>query len=217
MAQALGIRQMGACCFRGDVDSVLHVLPTGQRNFRNGAGRAVESADEPVPAVGTKLHRALNSVLAIRGAALQGKGPINFGTAGSAGSRFYSWRARWRTGQWSFHSRRTCSTSCMAESTWKSRPCSHTLPLVPRCGAQRSVRRSCCGRSNLPDSIFYARIVASVLSLIVGVPATCAFGLWGVMCSVVVANLAALVISLYILQRKSNSMGIPNPVLQGES
>ncbi len=68
-----------------------------------------------------------------------------------------------------------------------------------------------------PDSIFYARIVASVLSLIVGVPATRAFGLWGVMCSIVVANLAALVISLYILQRKSNSMGIPNPVLQGES
>jgi len=68
-----------------------------------------------------------------------------------------------------------------------------------------------------PDSIFYARIVASVLSLIVGVPATWAFGLSGVVCSVIVANIAAFFISMYILQRKSNSMSVPNPVLQGES
>ena len=34
-----------------------------------------------------------------------------------------------------------------------------------------------------PDSIFYARIVASVLSLVVGVPATKYFGLWGVVWS----------------------------------
>ena len=33
-----------------------------------------------------------------------------------------------------------------------------------------------------PDSIFYARIVASVLSLVIGVPATKMFGLWGVVC-----------------------------------
>jgi len=55
-----------------------------------------------------------------------------------------------------------------------------------------------------PDSIFYARIVASVLSLVVGVPATRAFGLWGVVSSIIVANLAAFLISMYILQRKSN-------------
>ncbi|HEX3822709.1 MAG TPA: hypothetical protein VHW45_20425 [Candidatus Sulfotelmatobacter sp.] len=68
-----------------------------------------------------------------------------------------------------------------------------------------------------PDSIFYARIVASVLSLVVGVPATKMFGLWGVVASVIVANLAAFIISMYILRRKSNSISIPNPVLQGES
>jgi len=68
-----------------------------------------------------------------------------------------------------------------------------------------------------PDSIFYARIVASVLSLIVGVPATRSFGLWGVVASIIVANLAAFLISMYILQRKSNSLTVPNPVLEGES
>lgn len=68
-----------------------------------------------------------------------------------------------------------------------------------------------------PDSIFYARVVASVLSLVIGVPATWAFGLWGVVWSVIVANIAAFLISMYILQRKSNSISVPNPVLQGES
>jgi O-antigen/teichoic acid export membrane protein len=68
-----------------------------------------------------------------------------------------------------------------------------------------------------PDSIFYARIVASVLSLVIGVPATKMFGLWGVVASVIVANLAAFIISMYILQRKSKSISVPNPVLQGES
>jgi len=68
-----------------------------------------------------------------------------------------------------------------------------------------------------PDSIFYARIVASVLSLVVGVPATRSFGLWGVVISIIIANLAAFFISMYILQRKSNSLTVPNPVLEGES
>jgi O-antigen/teichoic acid export membrane protein len=68
-----------------------------------------------------------------------------------------------------------------------------------------------------PDSIFYARIVASVLSLLVGVPATRVFGLWGVVSSIIVANLAAFLISMYILQRKSSSVALTNPVLQGEN
>jgi O-antigen/teichoic acid export membrane protein len=68
-----------------------------------------------------------------------------------------------------------------------------------------------------PDSIFYARIVASVLSLVIGVPLTWAYGLSGVVASIIVANIAAFLISMYILQRKSNSMSVPNPVLQGES
>ncbi|MFZ0732909.1 MAG: hypothetical protein WAM79_11340 [Candidatus Sulfotelmatobacter sp.] len=68
-----------------------------------------------------------------------------------------------------------------------------------------------------PHLIFYARLVASILSLIVGVPATKMFGLWGVVISIIVANIAAFVISMYILRRKSNSASLPNPVLQGES
>jgi O-antigen/teichoic acid export membrane protein len=67
-----------------------------------------------------------------------------------------------------------------------------------------------------PDSIFYARLVASGLSLAVGVPATKWFGLWGVVWSVIIANLAAFLISLYILNRKSKSVPVLNPVLQGE-
>jgi O-antigen/teichoic acid export membrane protein len=68
-----------------------------------------------------------------------------------------------------------------------------------------------------PDSIFYARVVASALSLIIGVPATWAFGLWGVVGSIIVANFAATLISMYILYRKSHSISLPSPVLQGES
>jgi O-antigen/teichoic acid export membrane protein len=67
-----------------------------------------------------------------------------------------------------------------------------------------------------PDSIFYARCVASVLSLVIGVPATRAFGLWGVVDSIIVANLAAFLISLYILQRKSKSLLVPSPALQAQ-
>src|SRR5207245_9780678 len=51
-----------------------------------------------------------------------------------------------------------------------------------------------------PDSIFYARLVASELSLLIGVPATRSFRLCGVVCSVLIANLAAFPLSLYILQ-----------------
>jgi len=68
-----------------------------------------------------------------------------------------------------------------------------------------------------PHLIFYARLVASILSLVVGVPATKMFGLWGVVISIIVANIAAFVISMYILQRKARSASLPNPVLQGES
>jgi O-antigen/teichoic acid export membrane protein len=67
-----------------------------------------------------------------------------------------------------------------------------------------------------PDSIFYARVVASVLSLVVGVPATKWFGLWGVVVSLIVANLAAFLISMYILRRKSAAVAAMSPVLEGE-
>ena len=67
-----------------------------------------------------------------------------------------------------------------------------------------------------PDSIFWARLAASILSLLVGVPATKWWGLWGVVFSLIVANIAAFLISMYILQRKSTSAPVLNPVLQGE-
>jgi O-antigen/teichoic acid export membrane protein len=67
-----------------------------------------------------------------------------------------------------------------------------------------------------PDSIFWARLAASILSLLIGVPATKFFGLWGVVISIFVANLAAFLISLYILSRKSQSTPVLNPVLQAE-
>ncbi len=67
-----------------------------------------------------------------------------------------------------------------------------------------------------PDSIFWARLAASVLSLLVGVPATKWFGLWGVVISLILANIAAFLISMYILQRKSTTAPVLNPVLQGE-
>jgi O-antigen/teichoic acid export membrane protein len=67
-----------------------------------------------------------------------------------------------------------------------------------------------------PDSIFYARCVASVLSLLIGVPATRWFGLWGVVWSIIIANLSAFLISIYILHRKSHPVSVSNPVFQGE-
>jgi O-antigen/teichoic acid export membrane protein len=62
-----------------------------------------------------------------------------------------------------------------------------------------------------PDSIFYARCVASVLSLLIGVPATRWFGLWGVVWSIIIANLSAFLISMYILHRKANPVSVSNP------
>jgi O-antigen/teichoic acid export membrane protein len=64
-----------------------------------------------------------------------------------------------------------------------------------------------------PDSIFYARIASSALSLAVGIPATRAFGLWGVVASIIVANFVALMISVYILFQKSNSIAISDKAL----
>ena len=51
-------------------------------------------------------------------------------------------------------------------------------------------------------SIFYARCVASALSLFVGIPLTRAYGLWGAMLGIVLANAAALVMMIYLLRAK---------------
>jgi O-antigen/teichoic acid export membrane protein len=67
-----------------------------------------------------------------------------------------------------------------------------------------------------PDSIFYSRLAASILSVVVGIPAAYGFGLLGVLWTIAIANVSAFLISLYILRRKSNSVPVSNPVLQGE-
>jgi O-antigen/teichoic acid export membrane protein len=64
-------------------------------------------------------------------------------------------------------------------------------------------------------SIFYARCVASVLSLAVGIPLTHAYGLWGAMVGIVLANAAALVATLYLLRSKIAEGG-PAPAVQPE-
>jgi O-antigen/teichoic acid export membrane protein len=51
-------------------------------------------------------------------------------------------------------------------------------------------------------SIFYARCVATVLSLSLGIPLTRAYGLWGAMLGIVLANAAAFVMTLYLLRGK---------------
>jgi len=53
-----------------------------------------------------------------------------------------------------------------------------------------------------PSSVFYARCAASILSLVVGVPLTYAYGLWGCVLSIVMSNAAALVFSAYLLRKK---------------
>lgn len=67
-----------------------------------------------------------------------------------------------------------------------------------------------------PNTLFRARVVASALSLLIGVPATKWFGLWGVVTSIIIANFAAFVISLYLLRQKSQQPFVATPVLQGE-
>ncbi len=54
-----------------------------------------------------------------------------------------------------------------------------------------------------PRSIFFANCAASVITLVVGIPATKYFGIWGVVWSIILANSAALVMVIVLLRRKS--------------
>lgn len=54
-----------------------------------------------------------------------------------------------------------------------------------------------------PRSIFFANCAASVITLVVGIPATKLFGLWGVVWSIILANTAALVMVIILLRRKA--------------
>ncbi len=53
-----------------------------------------------------------------------------------------------------------------------------------------------------PSSVFYARCAASVLSLVVGVPLTMIYGLWGCVLGIVLSNAAALLFAVALLRRK---------------
>lgn len=65
-------------------------------------------------------------------------------------------------------------------------------------------------------SIFYARCIASVISLAVGIPLTHAYGLWGVMVGIVLTNVVAFVMTMYLLRRKIAEGGGPVPAVQPE-
>lgn len=54
-----------------------------------------------------------------------------------------------------------------------------------------------------PRSIFFANCAASAITLVVGIPATKFFGLWGVVWSIVLANSAALIMVIVLLRRKA--------------
>jgi O-antigen/teichoic acid export membrane protein len=73
-----------------------------------------------------------------------------------------------------------------------------------------------------PRSMFIANCAASAITFVVGIPATKLFGLWGVVWSIILANSAALVITLVLLRRKSREgttpaldFAIPLPVEDG--
>jgi O-antigen/teichoic acid export membrane protein len=53
-----------------------------------------------------------------------------------------------------------------------------------------------------PNSVFYARCAASILSLAVGVPLTLIYGLWGCVLGIVFSNAAALLFAVVILRKK---------------
>jgi O-antigen/teichoic acid export membrane protein len=73
-----------------------------------------------------------------------------------------------------------------------------------------------------PRSMFIANCAASAITFVVGIPATKFFGLWGVVWSIILANSAALAITIVLLRRKSLEGGAsaldfaaPLPVEEG--
>lgn len=61
-----------------------------------------------------------------------------------------------------------------------------------------------------PRSIFIANCAASVITLVVGIPATKYFALWGIVWSIILANLAGLVITFVMFRRKAREAGAPH-------
>ena len=54
-----------------------------------------------------------------------------------------------------------------------------------------------------PRSMFLANCAASVVTLVIGIPATKFFALWGVVWSIVLSNVVGLIITLVLLRRKA--------------
>lgn len=61
-----------------------------------------------------------------------------------------------------------------------------------------------------PRSMFIANCAASIITFVIGIPATKFFGLWGVVWSIILANSAALVITIVLLRRKSTETATPD-------
>jgi O-antigen/teichoic acid export membrane protein len=80
--------------------------------------------------------------------------------------------------------------------------------LIPLVGLETLLSSAAFGPATVlramesPASIFYARCSASVLSLAIGIPLTRSYGLAGVVWSIVLSNVAAFLVTLYLLHRK---------------
>ena len=61
-----------------------------------------------------------------------------------------------------------------------------------------------------PRSMFIANCVASAITLVIGIPATKYFALWGVVWSIVLANVAGLAVTLILLRRKAKEPSEPH-------
>jgi O-antigen/teichoic acid export membrane protein len=61
-----------------------------------------------------------------------------------------------------------------------------------------------------PRSMFIANCAASIITFVVGIPATKYFGLWGVVWSIILANSAALVMVMVMLRRKAAETTVPH-------
>lgn len=61
-----------------------------------------------------------------------------------------------------------------------------------------------------PRSMFIANCVASAITLVIGIPATKYFALWGVVWSIVFANVAGLTVTLILLRRKAKEPSEPH-------
>jgi O-antigen/teichoic acid export membrane protein len=61
-----------------------------------------------------------------------------------------------------------------------------------------------------PRSMFIANCAASAVTLVIGIPATKYFALWGVVWSIVLANVVGLAITLILLRRKAKEPSAPH-------